>query len=337
MSARVEYEFADAPVLAPAVAQLATTAAALAIESPTAAAVSIVIVTRNRRDELRQTLAGLAPGCDESWEVIVVANACTDDTAAIVEHDFPWVRLVERDDNTGMAATNFGIEVATAPLVMVLDDDALPAPGAIERALRRFAEDPELHALACAVEEGGCVVNANWAPRTLSFVGCGAFFRRSTLAAIGGYSWDVPWASNERELGCRLILAGHHVAFDPQCVVVHRRSAVNRSWRETAAFHARDSAYRVMRYYPWHLVPMALAFAAGYNVLRTKRQEGLRWRDLVVLARGLATGVRKGSRRRSPIPLERRRRAARVWREEMAIQTPAWRLVALLAPRDFWW
>jgi GT2 family glycosyltransferase len=329
MSANVEYSFAPPRLASASRVPTEVTSETMAI--------SIVIVTRNRREELRATLAGLAAMRDERWEVIVVANACTDGSEAAVAAEFPWVRLVGRRDNSGMPATNFGIALSAAPVVMVLDDDALPTPGTVEHALRRFEREPGLHALACAIVENGVVVNDNWAPRTLSFFGCGAFFRRETLAAVGGYSWDVPWLSNERELGCRLIGAGHHVTFDADCRVVHRRSPLNRSWPASAFFHARDSVYRVVRYYPWHLVPMALAFALGYNLLRTHRQDGVRPRDLVTLAEATAAGLRKGWRSQATIPLSRRLAAARIWRAEMARQKRIWRIIARLAPHDFWW
>lgn len=301
------------------------------------AMVSIVIPTRNRWDELRITLEGLHSLGGRAWDVIVVTNACEDGTDDMLRERFSWVRHLPLPVNRGMAAVNFGLEVATAPVLMVLDDDAVPVRGTVERAVARFRAEPELHALACAVEEKGRIVNAHWAPRTLCFVGCGAFFRTSTMQTIGGYSWDVTWLGNEKELVCRLIAAGHHVVFDPECVVVHRRSVLNRSWARSAYPHAWGTAYRVARYYSLWNVPLGLAVAASYHVSRAREAGGFGPTDLWTLLRGTAAGVWAGLRHRTRIPRSRRFEAARIWRAEMKRRGAFGRLSAALAPPDFWW
>jgi GT2 family glycosyltransferase len=92
------------------------------------ASVSVVIVNFNTREALRRCLASLS----EAAEVIVVDNASSDGSAEMVSKDFPLVRLIANKENKGFgAANNQGIDLATQPLVLLLNSDAYATPGAI--------------------------------------------------------------------------------------------------------------------------------------------------------------------------------------------------------------
>jgi len=83
------------------------------------ARLGIVTVSYNVRDLLRQCLASvqesLACGPVEA-EVVVVDNASADGSAAMVEREFPWVRLLVNERNAGFAAaTNLGLRALGFP------------------------------------------------------------------------------------------------------------------------------------------------------------------------------------------------------------------------------
>src|SRR5690606_2358418 len=80
-------------------------------------------------------------------EVVVVDNASSDGSPAKVEKEFPGVRVIALDTNTGVAAFNRGVDAATGDVVLVLDDDSWPEPGAVEAGLRTLAENPRLGAV----------------------------------------------------------------------------------------------------------------------------------------------------------------------------------------------
>src|SRR3954447_20800232 len=95
--------------------------------------VSIVVITRNRRDELLTNLARLCtlPG---SPPVIVVDNASTDGTVDAVHSRFPCVTVVRLPRNMGAAGRNEGVRRATTPHVAFADDDSWWEPTALRRA-----------------------------------------------------------------------------------------------------------------------------------------------------------------------------------------------------------
>ncbi|MDQ2784655.1 MAG: glycosyltransferase family 2 protein [Chloroflexota bacterium] len=87
--------------------------------------VSVIIVGWQVRDLLRGCLTSIAAHEDrDTLEVWVIDNRSTDGTAAMVAADFPWVRLVARDDNSGFAAANnVALRQASGDVCILLNPD----------------------------------------------------------------------------------------------------------------------------------------------------------------------------------------------------------------------
>lgn len=101
---------------------------------------SIVIVSWNTRDLLRDCLASLPAATAElGTEVIVVDNASADGSATMVAEDFPHIRLMESGGNLGFArANNLALPHTTGHAVLLLNPDTVCPPGSLAR-LFRFA------------------------------------------------------------------------------------------------------------------------------------------------------------------------------------------------------
>jgi N-acetylglucosaminyl-diphospho-decaprenol L-rhamnosyltransferase len=86
---------------------------------------SIVIVSWNVRDLLRQCLVSLAPTRDAlSAEVIVVDGASADGSADMVEAEFPWVRVLRQSENVGFSrGNNLGLAAAGGRVLLLLNPD----------------------------------------------------------------------------------------------------------------------------------------------------------------------------------------------------------------------
>jgi len=105
---------------------------------------SIVIATHNRADDLRGTLASLAAlQSQHGWEVIVVDNNCTDDTASVVRDAvaaFPVPLRYAFEIIAGRsAALNTGIALARGDIVVTTDDDVRADPDWLDQIERAFA------------------------------------------------------------------------------------------------------------------------------------------------------------------------------------------------------
>lgn len=110
---------------------------------------SILIVTYNSArlidgllERLRQDLSA-SPGLQA--EVIVVDNHSRDDTAARIARDHPWVRLIASEVNLGFAAgNNLAARQARGRHLLLLNPDAVPAAGALQRGVALMDQHPEV-------------------------------------------------------------------------------------------------------------------------------------------------------------------------------------------------
>jgi GT2 family glycosyltransferase len=102
---------------------------------------SVCIVNWNTREHLRNCLRSIyedAPAA--ACQVIVVDNASSDDSVAMVDSEFPQVRLIASTENLGFArANNRAFAVAEGRYLLMLNPDTLVRPGTFDR-LVAFAD-----------------------------------------------------------------------------------------------------------------------------------------------------------------------------------------------------
>lgn len=85
---------------------------------------SIIIVSHNSHDFLRQTLNSLATQKGVSYETIVVDNLSTDDTLSLLKSEYPEVKVIKRTTSVGFAAANNrGIKKASAETILFMNPD----------------------------------------------------------------------------------------------------------------------------------------------------------------------------------------------------------------------
>jgi N-acetylglucosaminyl-diphospho-decaprenol L-rhamnosyltransferase len=94
---------------------------------------AVSIVSYRTPDLLRRCLSELeGQRHDLELQVIVVDNASDDGSAELVEHEFPWMRVLRNETNVGFgAAHNQALRQADARHFLVLNSDAAPRPGAL--------------------------------------------------------------------------------------------------------------------------------------------------------------------------------------------------------------
>lgn len=107
---------------------------------------SLVIVSYNTRDLLRQCLASIGEHCP-SAEVIVVDNASRDGSAAMVAEEFPGARLIASPSNDGFAAANnLGLARASGEFVVLLNSDTVLEDDSLSRCAAWMRAEPRLGA-----------------------------------------------------------------------------------------------------------------------------------------------------------------------------------------------
>lgn len=128
-----------------------------------APSVTVVIVTYRSRKTIAQTLESLYPAfVNRVADVVVVDNASPDDTKAVVEDQFPWVKLIPSQQNLGFGrGCNLGIDVATTPFILLLNPDATLSTESLQRLVFFFDAHPHAGICGPAVREASGVLQSS--------------------------------------------------------------------------------------------------------------------------------------------------------------------------------
>lgn len=112
---------------------------------------SVVIPAHNEETVIARCLDTLLAGAaDGEFEVVVVANGCTDATVTVARSYEPRVQVVDLDQPSKIAALNAGDGAVAAFPRIYLDADIEMGPDAV-RAVARQLERPEVHCAAPSV------------------------------------------------------------------------------------------------------------------------------------------------------------------------------------------
>lgn len=175
-----------------------------ALGTPT---VSIIVPTRNRRTLLERKLRSLE-GEEKTFEVIVVADDCTDDTEEFLTHyqppyPFSWTTGPGRHAAT---ARNIGATRARGEVLLFSDDDGIPSPGWVRenRLLHERAGSVGLSKLVLPPHLSSGVtlgrVRGWWSTN-----GCSISMRAELFNEIGGYDERFStYGGEDADLGWRL-------------------------------------------------------------------------------------------------------------------------------------
>ncbi|WP_095756540.1 glycosyltransferase family 2 protein [Streptomyces xinghaiensis] len=209
-------------------------------------AVGVVIATRNRADSLAVTLRNLLD-LPERPEIVVVDNASTDHTRAMVAERFPEVRTLPLAVNRGALARNDGVRALDTPYVAFSDDDSWWHPGSLARAARILDAHPRLGLLAAGTLVGpddepdplNDVLAASPlgrvhdlpGPQVLGYLGCAAVTRREAYLDAGGYHPVLFFGGEETLLAYDLAARGWGVAYCPEVVAHHHPAGGPRAGR----------------------------------------------------------------------------------------------------------
>ena len=243
--------------------------------SPAAARVSAVILSYNRRDALAALLDRLVPL--GFGEVVVVDNGSDDGTAEMLaQRSEPLVvRLL--DENVGVAGRNVGARLASSELLLFLDDDAYPLPGAVEELVAAIDSDATIAVVAGLVRDvdaGGAVLledevgTFDWwlragRPPPTPPGGYSAFFfaegaslvRRDAFLEAGGFYEPYFFGNAELDLATRLVPRGWSVRYLPEALFDHLKVPSGRmAFEDTLAIRIRNQLW-----YFWLRFPTSVA------------------------------------------------------------------------------
>lgn len=222
---------------------------------------SIIILNWNTRDDLRRALQSIVDSrpC-VSVEVLAVDNASEDDSVAMVQAEFPSVRVIQNETNLGFGAgNNRGIRHASGRYVLFLNSDTIVTEGAWDSLVAYADTRPDAGVFGPKLLNGdgslqlscrsfpnlgtGFFRNtplgrlfpknrftrdymlSGWdhnSPRDVDWVsGSALMIRRRLLEELGGFDEGFFMYCEDVDLCYRAHLAGAAVAYYPGAVIYH--------------------------------------------------------------------------------------------------------------------
>ena len=160
--------------------------------------VSVLVVTWNRREELARSLESVVGQTYPNFEMVVVDNASTDGSSALVRERFSQALLIRSYKNLGCpSGRNLGFANCKGTYVYMLDDDGWLERDALEKAVLRAQSDDRLGVIMTQIREieGDRLVRSQPAGLTqpayvASFTGCCSMIRRDVFEKLGGFADD---------------------------------------------------------------------------------------------------------------------------------------------------
>jgi GT2 family glycosyltransferase len=192
---------------------------------------SCVILSWNRKSDLSRVLSTLSANTTTPMQIIVVDNASSDGSAAMVTREHPTAMCIALDHNIGIAGWNTGMAAAEGDYMLLLDDDSYPVSPDFEAVFRYFDEHEKCGILALRVlnERDGREETATFREGPmLTFIGCGVIIRRSLFQQIGGFDASLFLYEHEIEYAMRCWNTGHSVIYYPGMTVNHIASPMHR-------------------------------------------------------------------------------------------------------------
>ena len=280
--------------------------------------VSVVIPNWNGAHHLITCLDALRAQTYPQVEIIVVDNASTDGSRALLAERYPDVRVVALPQNRGFTgACNAGMQTATGSIVALLNNDTEAEPSWLGEIVAAFARHPEagmaaskmllfddrtrFHTAGDLYRVDGRLVNrgvweqdsGQYDREEFVFSACGgaAAYRRGMLDDIGLLDDDFFFSAEDMDLAWRAQLAGYRCIYAPRAVVYHRLASTGGG--VTASYYdGRNMIWILVKDYPaalwrkhWRKIVRAQA-ALAWEALRAWRGAAARAR-----LRGMAASV----------------------------------------------
>ena len=263
--------------------------------------VTVIVVTLNNLNLLRDCLRSLYAQVYGAIEIIVVDNGSDEDIRSMLAKEFPEVRAVRLDKNHGFAGgNNRGIKIAQGKYVALINNDAVASPQWISSLVATAESDANIGAVASVVIDGnrpevldscgvgialdgmsrqamrGMPVPQLTQPKeVLLFSGCACLLKREALKEVGLFDEDFFAYCEDTDLGLRLRRAGWKIVVAPGAYVQHFYSMTGGKFSLQKIYWVeRNHLWVAIKNFPWFLLaflPLITGWrymVQGYSVLR---------------------------------------------------------------------
>lgn len=226
---------------------------------------SILIVSRNRKTELKKTLLLLEKMIDTSiHEVLVFLDGCTDESAQL-ENQFHWVSWYKSNKGIGASGARAILyPKAIGQILIGLDDDAHPLNTDFIRLSEQFfIQYPNVGVLAFQEIKGVFNSDAEALAQKQEnleeylcneFVGCGFAIRKEVYNSTRGFPVWIDIYGEESCVSIEVLANGYDILYTNSISVNHRVDRVDRMLKGRNYFRfgkqLKNTAFYYLVYYP---------------------------------------------------------------------------------------
>lgn len=246
---------------------------------------TVVITTKNRKQELRKAVSSVLIQEGVQIEVIVIDDGSTDGTMQMVQDEFPTVILDRQENSLGIIVErNRAARIASAPIIFSLDDDAIfSSPHVVRQTLNDFIHH-RIGGVAIPwinIPDGPNAYERQRSPDssdiycTTSYTGMSHAVHKDIFLRLGGYREYLFHGGEEAEYCIRMLAYGYVVALGNADPVHHFESSTRNLTRQDY-FCSRSALlnawYNVpMPYFPVRICAIIInAFRYGFKLKRYK-------------------------------------------------------------------
>ena len=212
--------------------------------------ISIIVINYNGYFWLQNCLNSIYRSSYTSYEIIVVDNGSTDNSAKKIKQSFPQVTLLLLNRNFGPAyARNVALKKTKGQYIAFFDNDTRIDRQCLQKAVRTFTDDPKLGIIQCKLalmnnpkfldstgeylgQNGFLVHRTEMGDRDCDSRGvneiifsaksAGMIVRRDVIRQAGGFDNDYFIYLEETDLAWRVWLQGFTVKYFAACIVLHQ-------------------------------------------------------------------------------------------------------------------
>lgn len=255
---------------------------------------SVIIPTRNRRDDLHKCLDSLSQqDFDRAKYEVIVCDDGSDEPVDSLIDDFSQIRMtlrcVRQEPKGPAAARNLGIRNARGSIVAMTDSDTLPDKLWLKKIDEAFQANPDAVGVEGRVyaENEGEFDPLGEGPVNKEggvFLTCNCAYRRDALIAAGGFDESFPFpAYEDTELAARIQQFGR-IVWQPEAVVLHpqRPLTLRAVWKklhhwEYIQIMGHRYGYLAWRHYPVRHPGLRVALLSVIALPLAKFKIASRW------------------------------------------------------------
>jgi hypothetical protein len=228
-------------------------------------------------------------------EIIVVDNASTNGTAALISHQFPNIKIIRSNRNVGAAGGfNLGIKHAKGTYLILLNDDTIVESNFIYRLVEAMESEPRAALGSCKIymirgkiiQYAGGYINKRGYP---IMRGCGEedkdqynrieevdwassacmIIRKKCIEEIGLFDNSYYIYYDDTDLSLRAKEVGYKVIYIPMAIIRHYGSATSHKYRRFRVFSIRNR----FRFLLKHFGSMYTAKAIAWDFIHVTPQK----------------------------------------------------------------